>query len=70
MKEAERLINLIYTMLFFEENRLDYEVKNSFYILKQMNNDLHYIEKYKQCVQRYEDFKIFQRKMFELLRRF
>lgn len=70
MNEAERLIYLIYGLLFSEESRLEFEVYNSFEILKRCPKDSYLISKYLATVQRYEDFKIFQRKVVELLKCF
>lgn len=70
MTDNDRLINSLYTMLFFEENRLKNDVDVSFYILKQTSEDMYLLERYRQNLQRYEDFKIFQRKVFELLKCF
>ena len=70
MQEHDRLINAIYTMLFFEENRLKNEVDTAFYILKQTSTDMYLLERYRASLQRYEDFKIFQGKMYELLKCF
>lgn len=70
MNESERLIYLIYGLLFSEESRLEYDVYNSFEILKRNPKDSYFISKYLATVQRYEDFKIFQRKVTEVLTRF
>ena len=70
MADSDRLINSLYTMLFFEESRLKNEVDVSFYILKQTSEDMYLLERYRQNLQRYEDFKIFQKKVFELLKCF
>lgn len=70
MSDSDRLANMLYAMLFYEESRLEAELENSFYILKQFNDNLHYIEKYRQCVQRYDDFKILQKKVIEVLKLF
>lgn len=70
MTDNDRLINSLYTMLFYEENRLKSEVDISFYILKQTSEDMYLLERYRQNLQRYEDFKIFQKKVFELLKCF
>lgn len=70
MNETERLINLIYAFLLSEDARLLDEVNNSYEILKRFNYDSYYITKYYRNVIRYEEFKIFQRKVFEILRCF
>ncbi len=70
MSETERLINLIYGLLFSEETRLEFDVYNSFEILNKNSKDSCYIAKYLATVQRYEDFKIFERKVIEVLRLF
>lgn len=70
MNESDRLCNLIYALIFAEESRLQYEIDNSYNVLKQIPTDLHYIEKYKATVQRFEDFKIFSGKVIDLMRRF
>lgn len=70
MNESERLIYLIYGLLFSEESRLEYDVYNSFEILRRNPKDSYLISKYLATVQRYEDFKIFQRKVIEVLRCF
>lgn len=70
MNESERLCNLIYALIFAEESRLQYEIDNSYTVLKQIPTDLHYLDKYRQSVQRFEDFKIFSGKVIDLLKRF
>jgi hypothetical protein len=70
MTDNDRLINSLYTMLFFEESRLKNDVDTSFYILKQTSDDMYLLERYRQNLQRYEDFKIFQRKVIEVLKCF
>ena len=70
MSEADRLIYLIYGLLFSEESRLESDVYHSFEILKRNPKDSYYIAKYLATVQRFEDFKIFQRKVSDLLNRF
>lgn len=70
MNESERLIYLIYGLLFSEEARLEYDVYNSFEILRRNSKDSYYIAKYLATVQRYEDFKIFQLKVIEVLKLF
>ena len=70
MSESERLCYLIYGLLFSEEARLEYDVYSSFEILKRNPKDSYFVTKYLSTVQRYEDFKIFQRKVTEVLKLF
>lgn len=70
MSESERLSYLIYGFMFSEEARLEYDIYNSFEILRRNPKDSYFIIKYLISVQRYEDFKIFQRKVIEVLRCF
>lgn len=70
MNEADRLCNLIYGLLFSEEARLEHDLYISFEILRRNSKDSYYIAKYLATVQRYEDFKIFQRKVIEVLKLF
>lgn len=70
MTESDRLCNLIYSLIFSEETRLQDEVDNAFYILRQSPHNIHYIERYRQCVQRCDDFKILSDKVIEVLKRF
>ena len=70
MNEVDRLINLIYCLMFTEEARLEYEVDNAFALLKCHPNEPYLIFKYLGTVQRFQDFKIFERKVTDLLNRF
>lgn len=70
MNESNRLIYLIYGLMFSEESRLESDVYYSFEILKRNPKDSYLIAKYLATVQRYEDFKIFQRKVIEVLKCF
>ena len=70
MNETDRLIYLIYSFLFMEESRLESDVYHSYEILKRNSTDSYYICKYLATVQRFEDFKIFQRKVSDILSRF
>lgn len=70
MNDSDRLCNLIYALIFAEESRLQYEIDNSYSVLKQIPTDLHYLDKYRQAVQRFDDFKIFSGKIIELLKLF
>lgn len=70
MNETDRLCNLLYSFMFSEDKRLETEVDNCYHLLKQNDDDLLCIENYRQSVQRYKDFKILERKVFELLKRF
>lgn len=70
MNESERLINLIYTLLFNEEDRLLQQIENMHYLLKYNINDSYYIAKYLYAVQTYEQFKMLQGKICDILKRF
>lgn len=68
--ESERLINLIYALLFSEEDRLLQQVENMYYLLKYNVNDSYYIAKYLYAVQTYEQFKTLRGKICDILKRF
>lgn len=68
--ESERLINLIYALLFSEEDRLLQQIENMHYLLKRNVNDSYYIAKYLYAVQTYEQFKILRGKICDVLKRF
>lgn len=70
MLDIDRLIVLIYEFLFAEESRQEESV-HSFRRLMLMNDfDSYSIIKYYEAVRRYEDYKIFERKMFLLVSAF
>lgn len=70
MSDIDRLIVLIYEFLFAEESRQEESV-HSFRRLMLMNDfDSYYVIKFYESVRRYEDFKIFERKMFLLVSAF
>lgn len=69
MLSGERVINIIYALFFYEERRLQSEVNNRYTLFCQNDSDLLCIENYKQSVQRFEDFKALQAKVFETLKR-
>lgn len=70
MSDSERLVNSLYMLIFSEETKLESEIHNSFENLKINSRDSYYITKHLAIVQRYEDFKIFQRKVIEVLKLF
>lgn len=66
---VERVCNLIYSFFFYEETRLQSEVNNRYSILCKNDEDLLCIENYKQSVQRFNDFKELESRVFDLLKR-
>ena len=70
LSDLDRLLILIYEFLFAEESRQE-EAVFSFRRLMLMNDfDSYYIIKYYEAVRRYEDYKIFERKIFLLISTF
>lgn len=65
----ERVCNLIYSFFFYEEARLQSEVNNRYSIMCKNEEDLLCIENYKQSVQRFNDFKELESRVFDLLKR-
>ncbi len=67
MNDLERLKVLLYEFCWFEESRHEDALEISYRLMLQYKNDSYYILKYYEAVRRYEDFRIFQSKVFKLL---
>lgn len=70
MNDFDRLIILLYQFLFFEEARQADSVQSYRQLMLMNEFDSYYVLKYFEAVRRYEDFMLFQRKAFILLRSF
>lgn len=70
MNDLDRLCILIYEFLFYEEARLQEAVDTSFYLLRYHSNDTYYILKHYANVCRYEEFKVFYKKISQLVQCF
>lgn len=69
MTESDRVVYLVFSFLFGEEVRLTDEVHNRLYMFKRNETDLQCVEAYRNSVAKYNYFKEFQARAFDMLRR-
>lgn len=70
MNDLERFKVLLYEFLWFEEGRAEESLDFAYHLMIRNNNDSYYVIKYYEAVRRYEDFRIIQEKLLNLLSTF
>lgn len=70
MNDLERLKVLLYEFCWFEESRHEDALEIAYRLMLHYRNDSYYILRYYESLRRYEDFRIFQAKVLNLLSSF
>lgn len=67
MNDLERFKVLLYEFLWFEESRAEEALEFTYQLMIRNKSDSYYILKFYEAVRRYEDFRIIQEKLLNLL---